>query len=59
MTSIRQAIQILQTELTEMLLNGRATNEPAVIRKSQELDKLVTAYYKFEYKKKLPKEKNA
>ena len=49
MTDLFQVIQVLQKELTEMLLKGYNPKDPEVIRKSQELDKLVTAYYKYEY----------
>jgi hypothetical protein len=49
MTTLLQVIQVLQTELTQMLLKGYAASDPEVIKKSQEIDKLVTAYYKYEY----------
>jgi len=61
MSDLLQVIKVLREELTEMLLQGRDPKDPEVIRKSQDLDKLVTAYYKYEQdrkeKKSFPDEK--
>lgn len=61
MTNLQQVIQVLQKELTDMLLKGYDVKDPEVIRKSQELDKLITAYYKYEGSDKqlFPKQKKA
>jgi len=55
MSDLLQVIKVLREELTEMLLQGRDPKDPEVIRKSQELDKLVTAYYKYEDKERKEK----
>jgi hypothetical protein len=47
MSIIERAIESLRKELHDMLLKGYSLNHPKMLKKSQELDKYVTAYYQY------------
>lgn len=59
LSNLYEVIVKLRTELTQMLLDGYPINDPKVLKKSQELDKLVTAYYWYEYQDKKGKYEKA
>ncbi|MDS1029641.1 aspartyl-phosphate phosphatase Spo0E family protein [Bacillota bacterium LX-D] len=42
-------INKLREELNQLVLNGTPLTSPFVLKKSEELDKLVTAYYREKY----------
>jgi hypothetical protein len=51
MLVIEIVIEKLRQELNFLVLNGMPLNSPLVIKKSQNLDKYVTAYYRIKGKK--------